>query len=266
MQIIYLRISILAKWSEVFYSDGSIDHIRRVVLTTVLVVCFFSCSSKTEDEDLYRMTSVMGPTELTKAAEEKQSIGAFAEAIDELHKALKINTNFIPAHYRMGSIYDEWGRKDEAVRAYRATLKLDPDHVEARLGLASVYSKMVKNSLAVEELKKVAQLRPKDEGIYFKIALEYWYLQKLPETVENYRRVIDMQPDHLQAHLNLASVYEKMKDWPGALEEIEIALRLARRNNDEHSISIAKGKLDFIKGRMDMTAKDLERKSQPPFD
>ena len=84
--------------------------------------------------------------------------------------------------------------------------------------------------------------------------------------MKNYRKAISLQPDHLQAHLNLASVYEKMKDWPRTLEEIEIALKLARRNNDELSMSIAKGKLKFIEGRMNMTANDLERKSQPPFD
>ena len=101
---------------------------------------------------------------------------------------------------------------------------------------------------------------------YFKIALEYWYLQKLPETAKSYRRVIELDPNHLQAHLNLASVYERMKDWPKTLEEIQTALKIAKKNNDEYSISVAEGKLKFVKGQMNMTDKDLIRRTQPPFD
>ena len=166
----------------------------------------------------------------------------------------------------MGVIYEQWGRKEEAIKSYQAALRLDSNHVESRLGLGSVYSKMVKSDLAIKEFKKVAELNPKSPDIYFKIALEYWYLQRLPETVQYYRKVIELDPDHLQTHLNLASVYERMGDWLKTLREIETALNLAEQKGDEYSIAIAEEKLRFIKGRMNMTDRDLEKRTQPPFD
>jgi lipopolysaccharide biosynthesis regulator YciM len=78
--------------------------------------------------------------------------------------------------------------------------------------------------------------------------------------------VIAINADHMQAHLNLASVYERMKDWENATDEIEIAIRLGKKNNDEQAIAIAERKLHFIKGRMNLTAKDMNRKTQPPFE
>ena len=225
-----------------------------------------SCNDDVDGKSNVDQMSRIDSETLTRLAEEKQRIGAFEEGIGELNKALEIEPKYVLAHYRMGAIYAEWNKKDEAVKAFQAALDIDPDHVDSRLGLGSVYSKMVKNDLAVTEYEKVARLTPKNKEIYFKIALEYWYLQKLPETVQNYLHVIKLDPEHLQSHLNLASVYERMRDWPKTLQEIEKSLVIAKKIDDEYSISIAEGKLKFVKGRMNMTEKDLVRKTQPPFD
>ena len=102
--------------------------------------------------------------------------------------------------------------------------------------------------------------------IPFKIALQYWFLQKLPETAEYYGKAIAIDPEYLQAHLNLASVYERMKLWDKALKEVAISLHLAKKNQDEHTVSVANNKLTLFKGRMNMTEEDYLRKTQPPFE
>ena len=125
---------------------------------------------------------------------------------------------------------------------------------------------MTRNDLAVAEFLKAESLKPNDTELLFKIALEYWYNQKLEEAAKYYQKIIAINPDHIQTHLNLISVYEKLKDWGKALEEIKISKRLGRKTNNDHAIAIAERKQVFIKGRMGMTAKDYNRKTQPPFD
>jgi Tfp pilus assembly protein PilF len=137
--------------------------------------------------------------------------------------------------------------------------------MDARLGLAFVYSKSLKNELAIIEYEKAAALKPADPEIHFKIALEYWYLQKIPETAKHYRMVIALNPDHLQAHLNLASVYERMKEWDKSLKEISISLQLGKQTGNQQAISIAENKLLFLKGRMNLTEAEMERRTKPPF-
>jgi tetratricopeptide (TPR) repeat protein len=203
--------------------------------------------------------------ELTQLAFKKQEIGAFEEAIEILNKALKVDPEFVPAHYLMGSIYEEWDQRKKAIAAYQQALKIDPNHIDARLGLASVYDKSLKNEMAILEYEKAAKLKPTDPEIHFKIALEYWYLQKLPKTAEYYRKVIELNPDHLQAHLNLASVYEHMKEWDKSLKEIAISLQLGKQTGNKQAISIAENKLLFLKGRMNLTAEEMERRTKPPF-
>lgn len=206
------------------------------------------------------------PSELTHSAVKKQEIGAFGEAVDLLDQALKTDPRFVPAFYRKGQVYEEWDKRQEAIQAYKKALEIEAMHEGARLGLGSMYSKLNRNDLAIQEYKKVAAVRPNDPELHFQIALQYWYIQKLPECAEHYLKVIEINPDHMQAHLNLASVYERMKDWENAMDQIEIALRLGKANMDEQTIAIAERKLHFIKGRMNLTAKDMNRKTQPPFE
>ncbi|MEE8268783.1 MAG: tetratricopeptide repeat protein [Nitrospinaceae bacterium] len=233
------------------------------ILFLVIVLILAGCEGNSEDPVV--PSGVTDPQELSQRAFQKQEIGAFEEAIEILNKALEIDPEFVPAHYRMGSVYEEWDRRKEAIAAYQQTLKIDPNHMEARLGLASTYSKSLKSELAILEYEKAAALRPTDPEIQFKIALEYWYLQKLPETAEHYRKVIALNPDHLQAHLNLASVYEHMKKWDQSLKEIAISLQLGKQTGNSQAISIAENKLLFLKGRMSLTEEEMERRTKPPF-
>ncbi|MCH8932835.1 MAG: tetratricopeptide repeat protein [Nitrospinae bacterium] len=216
-------------------------------------------------EDPVVPSGVTDPAELTQHAFQKQEIGAYEEAVEILNRALEIDPKFIPAHYRMGMVYEEWDRRKDAIAAYQQVLQLDPRHLDARLRLASVYGKSFKNELAIMEYEKAAELKPSDPEIQFKIALEYWYIQKLPKTAEHYRKVIALNPDHLQAHLNLASVYERMKEWDPAFREIETAMTIAKKTGNSQALSIAENKLLILKGGMNLTEEDLERKTKPPF-
>jgi tetratricopeptide (TPR) repeat protein len=206
------------------------------------------------------------PQDLTQEAVGKQAIGAFEEAVLLLRRAVDTDPEYLSAHVRMGHVYREWDRRKEAIRAYEQALVIDSKNVESRHGLAEVYAKMNRNDMAIKEYLKIAEAQPDDLELHFKLALEYWYIQDLEGAAKYYNKVIALEPDHLQAHLNLASVYEKMKEWEKALKEIAIAQHLGREKNDEHAISIAGKKLGFIKGRMNLSEEDYNRKTQPPFE
>ena len=209
---------------------------------------------------------VQTPAELIKHAISRQEAGAYDEAIDILDQILRANSQYAPGYYQKGLVYEEWDKRQEALKAYKKAVEINPTYDDARLGLASLYGKSVLNDLAVEQLLKVAETRRNDPELHFKIALEYWYLQDIPRSSEYYLRVIEISPEHLQAHLNLISVYEKLENWEKALEEIQIVKQLSSKTQNEHAMRIAKNKSKFIEGRMDLTKQDIKRRSEPPFD
>lgn len=239
----------------------SLKVLGRTASTLALLMFFFGCGENSE-----LSSQSKNPEELILSATEKHRIGAYDEAIEFLRQVLKIDPKSVAAYNQMGLIYSEADQRNEAIDSFKKSLEMEPQNLQARLGLGEVYSKMTRNDLAVAEFLKAESLKPNDTELLFKIALEYWYNQKLEEAAKYYQKIIAITPDHIQTHLNLISVYEKLKNWEKALEEIETSKRLGRETNNDHAIAIAERKLGFIKGRMGMTAKDYNRKTQPPFD
>lgn len=235
----------------------------------ITYVCLFlvGCGEpKNGEKETSASSHIKASAEFIKHAISRQEAGAYDEAIDVLDQILKANSQYAPAYYQKGLVYEEWDKRQEALKAYKKAIEINPTHNDARLGLASLYGKSVLNDLAVEQLLKVAKTRRNDPELHFKIALEYWYLQDIPKSAEHYIRVIEINPEHLQAHLNLISVYERMKNWKEALEEIEVVKQLSSKTQNEHAMRIAKNKFKFIEGRMNITKQDIKRKSEPPFD
>jgi len=210
--------------------------------------------------------ATLSPQQLTDLARVKQDAGAYDEAIAYLQKALSADPQFAPAHYRMGTVYEQWDKREEAIAAYRKAVELAPDSAENHLALGLIYGKAVKNELAVKEYLQAARLNPGDAGIHFNIALEYWYLQDIPHAEEHYRKTLELDPKHIQARLNLAGVYEHTKEWEKELKEIAIAQQMGRESGNEQAVRIAGEKLAFLKGRIHMTEEEFKRKTQPPFE
>ena len=235
----------------------------KILGRTVIVLLLFlpGCGEKNDSSSQSENFQ-----ELILSATEKQRIGAYDEAIEILRRALEVGPESAGIYYRMGLVHIEADQKNEAIDSFKKALKMEPDNLPARLGLGEVYSYITRNDLAVAEFLKAESLKPGDTEILFKIALEYWYDQKINKAAEYYQKILAINPNHMQTHLNLISVHEKLKDWEKALEEIEISKRLGRETNNEPAIAIAEGKRAFIKGRIDMTEKEYQRKTLPPFD
>ena len=56
-----------------------------------------------------------------------------------------------------------------------------------------------------------------------------------------------------------------MKNWQKTLDEIEVVRRVAVKTQNQQAINIAEKKLNFIKGRMNLTKQEMKRKTEPPF-
>ena len=224
-----------------------LPRIRHVLLCLFLVLAGCGEQKKVVED----------PTGRSKAATSRALI---QQAIDK--QAMGIFLTRDPTVFTSTRLW----RSTPEVLAYKRTLEIDPRNTNARMGLGAVYAKSVLNNLAVEEYLKVAEAKPGDAEIHFKVALEYWYLQRLPQAAEYYQKTIAINPGYLQAHLNLASVYERMKEWDKALREIAISRQLGKETHNPQAVSIAERKLTFFKGRMNLTAKEMKRRTEPPFE
>jgi len=80
------------------------------------------------------------------------------DAFAEFSKAAQLDPRHAPAHSNLGNVYRERGRLDEAVTCYQRSIAVDPDYWVAHQNLGVVYKQQGRIGDAVREFKHATRL------------------------------------------------------------------------------------------------------------
>jgi len=80
------------------------------------------------------------------------------DAFTEFSKATQLDPRYAPAQSNLGNVYRERGRLDEAVACYQRAIALDPDYWVAHQNLGVVYKQQGRIGDAVREFKSATRL------------------------------------------------------------------------------------------------------------
>jgi len=89
--------------------------------------------------------------------------GRFDKAADKFEKAIHYQSNeksMVPIYTDLGTTYYQLGKDNLARDAYRDALKIEPNFVQAHFALSQVYFRHNFQDEAVEELRTVIRLAP----------------------------------------------------------------------------------------------------------
>ena len=120
------------------------------------------------------------------------NIGQLDKGIIELKQAIlyqKDEKLMVPLYCTLGSLYNKQNRTELAEKSFKNALKIDPDFVNAHYGIAQVYYQQNRIEEMQEELQKVIELAPDSEeakysrDILQKIAQEKLKIQ--PKETDN---------------------------------------------------------------------------------
>lgn len=85
----------------------------------------------------------------------------FNEAVNAYGKALEIDARNVDVRVDLGTCYRNSGRADKAVEEYRKALKINPNHLNGRKNLGVVLAFDLKDKQnAIKEFEKYLQLAP----------------------------------------------------------------------------------------------------------
>ncbi len=175
------------------------------------------------------------------------------------HSRKYFNSNpTMPAMIKLGKIYKQLGRNDEANEFYKSALSLEPtkerlataaqafargeiekaekitretlreypDDVDGLRLLASIANKMEQRPDAITLLERAVQIKPRFAGAWADLAETYTESEDYGKALDAVQRVIKLQPKLPFGHMIRGSILGKMDDHEGSIKSYKSALEI----------------------------------------
>jgi serine/threonine-protein kinase len=141
-------------------------------------------------------------------------------------KAIALNDKLASAHTALGSVDQDSGDLDGAIREFEEALRLDPTDDEARNQLSLSYDKSGKMLQAEDLLKGAINRNPASWVNYNDLGYFYYHHSQYPQAERYFRTATELAPDNPKALYNLAGVYLSMQKYNEAEAILEKAVEV----------------------------------------
>jgi len=163
--------------------------------------------------------------------------GRLNEAIAQYQEALRLNRDYVEAHYNLGRALALLDRTPEAIAQYEEALRLDPGYVDAHYNLGLALERMPGQiNGAIAQFEETLRLKPDFADAHFALGSDLQAMPgRLKDAIVEYREGLLLKPDYADAHFNLACALQSDPAQLGeAAAQYEEAVRLRPDFPDAH--------------------------------
>jgi len=182
---------------------------------------------------------------MIKLANAQHAKGDSNAAIATLEKACKADPINPYAPAVLGGIFDETGRKQEAIASYRQSLTIFPRNSSVLNNLAFLLAETGAN---LDEALKLAlaalQGAPEDPAVLDTVGWIYLKKKNLPTAVQSFQNLVRKRPDNPSFRLHLAMALLESGDRGSAKKELQLAAKMNASLTEQTQIKDALAKLN----------------------
>lgn len=173
------------------------------------------------------------------------------KAVSTLQSAVALQPS-ADNHYALGNAYYADRQYENALAEYQAALAVDPQHFASAVRLGDTFEQLGRTDEAIAAYRQALALREDaDVHIYLGMLLER--VGRVDEAEAEYRASLRVK-DNVPAHLRLAQLYERTDRMDQALAEYQAALRL----QDDPHVRFALAQLYEARGRLEDAASQYQ--------
>src|SRR5947209_804818 len=179
------------------------------------------------------MTTMNAPKDARSAyekAEKAFSRDKFADAENELNKAVQIYPNFAAAWSLLGDVHQQQNRLEEAIKDYNHSLAADPQFVNPSFGLGLVAMQEKRWQDAAQFTSHVSKLNALAfPAAYFYNAVSNYNMGKFNFAEESARKykTLDTNHHHPEVCLLLGEIFTRKQDYAAAAQEMRDFLAIS---------------------------------------
>ena len=109
-------------------------------------------------------------------------------ALEEYEKVYELNHNYKNIYLKIGKLYGNVGREDEAIKIFSDILKKKPDYYEASIILADILNKKQEYKEAAQVYMNALKYKPADYDLYYNLAMTYTMINDFAKAKECYEK------------------------------------------------------------------------------
>ncbi len=180
------------------------------------------------------------------------------EAARHLERAVTIDSHFLEALLRLGTIYMDLGEWHKAEAQLHRILEIDPKTANVFFLLGELYLQQKYYAEAEKALREGLALENRSWQGHFTLGRLYWQKGEIVRAARQVAIAIQLNPNHAEAHLLAGNIFLRAGKREDALAEFQEYLRLAPRG--QYS-SQAKEAIEKIKAALNRTMRPSAMKT-----
>lgn len=157
--------------------------------------------------------------------------GKYREAAIQYLNALKVDSDFIDAHYELAQAYEHMGQSTEARAELARTIDLQPDNYKARIDLGNLLFADGRISEAQEQADAVLTAQPGNPGVHALLSAIAVRRGNKDQALAEIHRALDLDPNRAAFHEDLALLQAGDPAMASSVEaELKAAVELDPRS------------------------------------
>lgn len=140
--------------------------------------------------------------------------GRHSEAEVAFRQAIRLDPEYVEAHYNLGVLLLHQSRWSEAEAEIRCVIEKSPNLSEAHNNLGVILKSRGAAETALSAFEQAVQLRPGNLQALSNLAEMHWEIKDYQGAEKLYRQIKSISPDNSQAMAGLAYVLAQTCSWP----------------------------------------------------
>lgn len=190
-----------------------------------------------DTETLYRHMIALAPQAETLRARLGNLYleqGRTEDAVAELREAARLAPNFAPIHNDLANALKSQGKFDEAIAEYAEALRLQPDFAEPYSNLGALLVSQGRAKEALDFFQEAIRRVPKLADAHYNLATTLVSLGRTNEAVVSFRKALEYRYPYPDAHNNLAVVLARQGRVDEAIHHFREAIRFSPDYAEAH--------------------------------
>jgi tetratricopeptide (TPR) repeat protein len=140
--------------------------------------------------------------------------------------AVVLNPRDVAAHRRLGQVYMDWGKAEEALGHFRAALQEAPDDAMSLHGIGLVRAQRGEHAMAVKHFEDVLRRNPTSAVAHSNLGLSLNALGSYEAAMQAFERAAQLRPDLADAYVNQGMAHLSRNRPAQAIIPLEKAIAL----------------------------------------